>query len=160
GRNFERAISASDGRRWFASARDRSRCREVAFAVPADAGGCSKGRSSEIARSQENLSGGFMSQSVSASYKSPLHEMTQSTSTSLWNDSASIQELTYSMEHGAVGATCNPVIVVNVLKSEIKMWRPRIQALVDEFPTATEDEIGWRVVRVMSADAAKLLKPI
>jgi len=101
-----------------------------------------------------------MSQSVSASYKSPLHEMTQSTSTCLWNDSASIQELTYSMEHGAVGATCNPVIVVNVLKNEIKTWRPRIQALVDEFPTATEDEIGWRVVRVMSADAAKLLKPI
>ena len=34
-------------------------------------------------------------------YKSPLHEMTQTTPTCLWNDSASIPELTYSIEHGA-----------------------------------------------------------
>jgi transaldolase len=101
-----------------------------------------------------------MSQIVRSSYKSPLNEMTQSTSTCLWNDSASIQELTYSMEHGAVGATCNPVIVVNVLKNEIKAWKPRIQALIDTFPAATEDEIAWQVVREMSAGAAKLLKPI
>ena len=43
-------------------------------------------------------------------YKSPLHEMTQTTRTCLWNDSASIEELTYSIAHGAVGATCNPVM--------------------------------------------------
>ena len=43
-------------------------------------------------------------------FKSPLHQMTQTTPTCLWNDSASIDELTYSIEHGAVGATCNPVI--------------------------------------------------
>jgi transaldolase len=101
-----------------------------------------------------------VSQVIRSSYKSPLHEMTQSTPTCLWNDSASIQELMYSMEHGAVGATCNPVIVVNVLKNEIKTWKPRIQALIEEFPTATEDEIGWRVVREMSAGAANQLKPI
>ena len=44
-------------------------------------------------------------------FKSPLHEMTQVTPTCLWNDSASIQELSYSIEHGAVGATCNPVVL-------------------------------------------------
>lgn len=54
--------------------------------------------------------------SSSVSYKSPLHEMTQTTATCLWNDSAAIDELTYSIEHGAVGATCNPVIVVAALK--------------------------------------------
>ena len=32
-------------------------------------------------------------------YKTPLHEMTHSTPTALWNDSASIRELTYSIEH-------------------------------------------------------------
>ncbi|MDB5077163.1 MAG: transaldolase, partial [Chloroflexi bacterium] len=53
---------------------------------------------------------------VPTTYKSPLHQMTQTTPTSLWNDSASIEELTYSIEHGAVGATCNPVIVLGVLK--------------------------------------------
>ena len=61
-------------------------------------------------------------------YKSPLHEMTQSTPTCLWNDSASVRELTYSMEHGAVGATCNPVIVVGVLKKEMADWRAVISA--------------------------------
>ena len=34
-------------------------------------------------------------------YKSPLHQMTQTTPTVLWNDSASIGELTYAIEHGA-----------------------------------------------------------
>ena len=48
-------------------------------------------------------------------YKSPLHEMTQTTPTCLWNDSATLSELTYSIEHGGVGATCNPVIVLDAL---------------------------------------------
>src|SRR6202166_1287117 len=93
-------------------------------------------------------------------YKSPLHEMTQTTQTSLWNDSASIQELTYSIEHGAVGATCNPVIVVGVLKKEMSSWKDRIRSLIDEMPVATEDQIGWQLVREISVKGARLLKPI
>jgi len=95
-----------------------------------------------------------------AAYKSPLHEMTQTTSTCLWNDSASIQELTYSIEHGAVGATCNPVIVLGVLKKEMGVWKDRIRALIEERPTATEEEIGWQLVREISVKAAGLLKPV
>ena len=86
--------------------------------------------------------------------------MTQSTPTCLWNDSASVQELTYSIEHGAVGATCNPVIVLGVLKNEIDDWKDRIQSLIEELPTATEDEIAWQLVREISVKAAALLKPI
>ena len=55
------------------------------------------------------------------SYKSPLHQMTQTTPTCLWNDSASVQELSYAIEHGAAGATCNPVIVLNVLAKEMDL---------------------------------------
>lgn len=94
------------------------------------------------------------------SFKSPLHEMTQTTPTSLWNDSASIQELTYSIEHGAVGATCNPVIVAGVLKKEMSQWKDRIQALIREWPAATEDVIAWQVVREISTKSARLLRPI
>jgi transaldolase len=94
------------------------------------------------------------------SYKSPLHKMTQTTSTCLWNDSASIKELSYSIEHGAVGATCNPVIVLGVLKKEMASWKPRIQALVKELPTATEDEIAWQLVREISVRAARPLESI
>ena len=93
-------------------------------------------------------------------YKSPLHEMTQTTSTCLWNDSASIQELMYSLEHGCVGATCNPVIVLGVLKKEMSAWKDRIAQIIRENARATEGEIGWQVVREVSAKAASLLKPI
>jgi len=86
--------------------------------------------------------------------------MTQTTPTCLWNDSASVQELSYAIEHGAVGATCNPVIVLSVLKKEISTWKPRIQELIQEFPTATEDVIAWQLVREISVKAASLLKPI
>jgi transaldolase len=93
-------------------------------------------------------------------FKSPLHEMTQVTPTCLWNDSASIQELSYSIEHGAVGATCNPVIVVGVLKKEMSFWKDRIRALIDATPPATEGEISWQLVREVSVKAAALLKPV
>jgi transaldolase len=86
--------------------------------------------------------------------------MTQTTPTCLWNDSASVDELTYSIEHGAVGATCNPVIAVTVLKTEFAKWKPRILELMREMPAATEDQVGWRVIEEMSATAAKLLMPI
>ena len=66
---------------------------------------------------------------------SPLHQMTQTTATCLWNDSASCAELTSSLRHGAVGATCNPVIAFTVLKTEIARWQPRIQALLHAHPT-------------------------
>src|SRR6202171_1986731 len=93
-------------------------------------------------------------------YNSPLHKMTQTTPTCLWNDSASIQELSYSIEHGAVGATCNPVIVVGILKKEIALWKDHIRTLIDEHPAATEDQIGWQLVREISAKSAVLLAPI
>ncbi|MEN6535238.1 MAG: transaldolase family protein [Bryobacteraceae bacterium] len=96
----------------------------------------------------------------SLSYKSPLHKMTQTTPTCLWNDSASLEELTYSIEHGAVGATCNPVIALSVVKAAMPAWRPRILELIQEMPTANEDEIGWRVIEEMSAKGAALLQPI
>jgi len=85
--------------------------------------------------------------------------MTQTTPTVLWNDSADIEELEYAIENGAVGATCNPVIAVGILKKEIALWKPRIEAVSRELPGATEDQIGWKLVEEMSVRAAKLLEP-
>src|SRR5579864_6360336 len=92
-------------------------------------------------------------------FKSPLHEMTQVTPTCLWNDSCSLQELSYSLEHGAVGATCNPVIVLDVLKNELDIWKDRIGALIREMPTADEDQIAWKLVEEMTVKSAQLLMP-
>jgi transaldolase len=96
----------------------------------------------------------------SLQYKSPLHKMAHTTPTCLWNDSASIEELTYSIEHGAVGATCNPSIAVSVLKKELPIWKPRILELAAAEPALTEDGLAWRIVEEISANAARLLLPI
>ena len=95
-----------------------------------------------------------------ASYKSPLHKMSAISKTALWNDSCSIEELTYSIDHGAVGATCNPVIVVDVLKKEMPLWKDRIVAMVRDMPKASEEEVAWKLVEEMSAKGAALLKPV
>jgi transaldolase len=86
--------------------------------------------------------------------------MTQTTPTCLWNDSAALDELAYSIGHGAVGATCNPVIALSILKRQMPLWRGRIEALLGEMPTATEDQIGWKIVEEMSVKGAGLLKPV
>jgi transaldolase len=99
-------------------------------------------------------------QTISTLYKSPLHEMTQTTSTCLWNDSATLSELTYSIERGAVGATCNPVIVLDALKKEADVWNDRIRVLAKLMSSATEEEIGWKLVQEISATRAKLLEHI
>src|SRR5437870_1187782 len=91
---------------------------------------------------------------------SPLQQMTQGTPTCLWNDSAATRELEYSIEHGGVGATCNPVIVLEVLKKEMAHWKPRILELIREMPRATEHEIAWRLVDEITVRAAKLLEPV
>ena len=96
---------------------------------------------------------------MKVTYKSPLHEMTQTTPTMLWNDSADLGELKYAIDNGAVGATCNPVIALGILKKEISAWRPRIQELISEMPRATEDKIGWKLVEELSVRAARLLEP-
>ena len=90
----------------------------------------------------------------------PLLQAAQQTSTVLWNDSADLSELAQSIAFGGVGATCNPVIAHAVIKSNLASWKPRVLALAEEFPTAGESELGWKIVEEMSVAAAKLLEPI
>jgi transaldolase len=92
-------------------------------------------------------------------YKSPLHEMTCTTPTALWNDSCAIAELSYSIENGAVGATSNPVIVGEVIKKEMHLWQERIPQIIHEMPSATEDEVTWKLIEEVSVRGAALLVP-
>ncbi|MGI6568811.1 MAG: transaldolase family protein [Erysipelotrichaceae bacterium] len=80
--------------------------------------------------------------------------------TEIWNDSCSCTELAYAIENGAVGATTNPVIVLNVLKNELKDWEPTINQIIETHPSSSEDEIAWEVIKAMGAKASKLLHPI
>src|SRR5579862_8033032 len=101
-----------------------------------------------------------MEKQTEGALRSPLLEMTQTTATCLWNDSASSSELAYAIENGAVGATCNPVIVLAVVRQEAERWMPRLAQLAQEHPAATEDEVGWLLVEDISRHAALLLAPI
>ena len=57
---------------------------------------------------------------------SRLQQMAATTATDYWNDSCSVEELTYAVARGATGATSNPTIVGEVLKKEMHLWRDRI----------------------------------
>src|SRR5437763_2457041 len=89
--------------------------------------------------------------------KSPLHETVSTTATDYWNDSCSLEELTYAIEHGATGATSNPTIVGEVLQKEMPLWRDRIHELVAQNARATEDEIAWLLIEKMAVKASELL---
>jgi len=89
-----------------------------------------------------------------------MHEMSQTTPTQFWNDNCSLTDLAFSIEHGAVGATTNPVIVGQVLEAEFEKYLPVIKQLIAENPAATEDDIGWLLNEKMACDGAKLLYPI
>ena len=86
--------------------------------------------------------------------------MARTTPTEYWNDSCSVAELEYAIANGAVGATSNPTIVGEVLKKELELWRPKVQAIRAERPTATDVEITWQVIEEMAVRGAAVLEPI
>jgi transaldolase len=92
-----------------------------------------------------------------ADVESPLHETVVTTATDYWNDSCSLDELSYAIEHGATGATSNPTIVGEVLQKEMALWRDRIGELIAANPHATEDEITWLLIEEMAVKASELL---
>jgi len=95
-----------------------------------------------------------------ATYKSPLHQTVSTTKTDLWNDSCSTKELAYAIEHGAVGATSNPTIVLNVLKDELPSWKPRILEIIRENPAWSEVEITWKIFEEIGVKGSKTLLPV
>ena len=87
----------------------------------------------------------------------PLLRMARETPTRLWNDSATPAELSAAIGWGAVGATCNPVIALGALRSDLPRWQQRIREHAEQHPTASESDIGWAMVQELSVEAAALL---
>jgi len=88
-----------------------------------------------------------------------MEQMSKTTPTQFWNDNCSLTDLAFAIEHGAVGATTNPVIVGQVLEAELPKYKPVIKQLVEENPLATEDDIAWLLNEKMACDGARLLYP-
>ena len=87
----------------------------------------------------------------------PLTQMARSTPTEFWNDSCAIDEMTYAIANGAVGATTNPVIVAAVLKKEFTKWEPRIREIIATRRSCTEEDVAWAIIEDMGAKGAELL---
>jgi len=93
---------------------------------------------------------------------SPLSILSQTAQTGndYWNDSCSVEELTFAIANGAVGATTNPNIVLDVLKKEMHLWRERIHHIISDNPTWGEDKIAWQLIEEMAVVGAGLLQPV
>jgi transaldolase len=77
-----------------------------------------------------------------------------------WNDSCSLQELRDAVDHGATGATSNPVIVLSAFKADQKAWTPVLDGLIRAHRDRTEDEIAWLLIEEMGRQAAAVLDPV
>jgi hypothetical protein len=80
--------------------------------------------------------------------------------TDYWNDSCSASELSYAIDNGAVGATSNPTIVLEVVKREFAVWREVIARIAGENPTWDETKVCWKLIDEMGVQAARLLWPV
>lgn len=90
----------------------------------------------------------------------PLGRTVAETDTDIWNDSCAVDELEYALSFGAVGATANPTIVVDVWNREKALWRDKVVALARERPHATVSDLAWAIVGAMSVRGATLLEPV
>jgi transaldolase len=90
---------------------------------------------------------------------SPLARTVAEMATDIWNDSCAVDELAYAIAFGAVGATANPTIVVDVWNKEPGHWADRVRALGVEQPSWSEVELAWAIVEEMSVRGAALLAP-
>ena len=97
---------------------------------------------------------------LETTYKSPLHETVSAYPTDFWNDSCSVVELAYAIEHGAVGATSNPTIVVQVLEQERHLWEDRIHDLIADNPSWSDEDVTAKVFEEIALKGAELLLPI
>lgn len=95
-------------------------------------------------------------------FDSPLQEAAERfPQTQLWNDSCGMADLELALKRGASGATSNPVIVANVLRKEMPLWKDRLNYLIQEkMHDATDEEICWEISKECALEAAKRLLPL
>jgi transaldolase len=91
---------------------------------------------------------------------SPLRRMALDTPTEFWNDSCDPGELAYAIARGATGATSNPGIVLDVMRSEKPLWVSRVRELAAANAAWSEVELAWAIADEMAVRGAALLRPV
>jgi len=97
---------------------------------------------------------------MSTTPKSLLHQMTLEQPTQFWNDSCEVSSLRQAIEHGATGATSNPVIVLEAIEAHRPRWLEITTAMVEDHPEETEEQLAWRLVARAATEGAELLEPV
>jgi transaldolase len=77
-----------------------------------------------------------------------------------WNDSGIPSELGEAVALGAVGGTSNPVIVSQAAKANPQLCLPILERLMVEHPSATEDDLAWKLIHTLGRETAKQLLPV
>lgn len=94
-------------------------------------------------------------------YLGKLHEMTERfPQTNVWNDSCALEELQYALDRGAVGATTNPVIILQVLEKEADIWHAPLMEIIKTESSACEDDIACMLIEQIVRERSRLLLPI
>jgi transaldolase len=91
--------------------------------------------------------------------RTPLQQ-TVDLGTDLWNDSSLPADLAYAIDNGAVGATSNPPITLEVLRAEPAHWGERARELYASFPTWTERAVAQQVYEEIAVRGADVLRPV
>ncbi|HTO04201.1 MAG TPA: transaldolase family protein, partial [Opitutus sp.] len=77
-----------------------------------------------------------------------------------WNDSGVPAELAEAVNFGAVGATSNPVIVYQGIKSNPDKWFPVLDRIIADHPLDNEDEITWKLIAELGRESAAQLTSV
>ena len=97
-----------------------------------------------------------MASSNSTPQDSYLQWLANETATAWWHDSANLDELAFGMQHGAVGATINPILVSNAIKAHPEKWRQLSQSLA----SSGDDERIEEITKAVISEVAQRLQPI
>lgn len=101
----------------------------------------------------------FLQENISLNEMSPLKKSIQ-LGVEFWNDSCDLEHLSEAIDNGAVGATCNPVIVYNAITRQKDLWSTVVKNFIEENPFQTEQELAWKLVKYSGKKASELLLPI
>lgn len=77
-----------------------------------------------------------------------------------WNDSSDLEHLQKAIEHGAVGATSNPVIVSQAIARQKDLWDEVLKNFLKEHPSASESDAAFYILKYAGQKASELLRPI
>ena len=94
--------------------------------------------------------------SIETAKKSYLQWLSSETKTKWWHDSADLDELAVAMEHGAVGATVNPVLVSKAVQGNPAKW----QSVLKSVEGTESDKRIEEIARCVTIKVAERLLPV